>query len=73
MRRAWTPVGVGPDYKAPEDFEAVMRYLARGDDAAAIDRMDNRFSRLPGLATVRIFGDVFARATAAVGPSPAAA
>jgi hypothetical protein len=62
MRRAWTPVGVGSDFKRPEEFDAVMRYLARGDDAATVDRMDNRFSRLPGLASLRIFGDVLTRA-----------
>ena len=73
MRRAWTPVGVGADFKRPEEFDAVMRYLARGDDAATVERMDNRFSRLPGLETLRIFGDVLARATAAAGPSTVAA
>jgi hypothetical protein len=72
MRRAWTPVGVGSDFKRPEEFEAVMRYLARGDDAATVVRMDNRFSRLPGLEALRIFGDVFARATSTVAPSAVA-
>lgn len=63
MRRAWTPVEVGADFKRPDEFERVMRHLARGDDAAAVVRMDNRFSRLPGLESLRIFGDVLARAS----------
>jgi rubrerythrin len=63
MRNSWTPVGVGDDFKRPEEFEQVMLHLARGDDAAVVERMDNRFSRLPGLEALRIFGDVLARAT----------
>ena len=73
MRRAWTPVGVGSDFKRPEEFEAVMRHLTRGEgDAATVHRMDNRFSRLPGLERLRIFGDVFSAATARpAGPAAA--
>ena len=64
----WTPVGIGDGYKSREEFEAVLGYLASGDDGrAAISRMDSRFSRLPGFERLRIFGET---AAGVVAPAP---
>jgi hypothetical protein len=53
---AWTPVGVGDGYKAPEEFAAVLRYLAAGPGGdRAVDRMDRRFAALPGFDDLRIY------------------
>ena len=62
LRTSWTPVGVGDGYKSPDEFADVLAYLGAGDDGRrAIDRMDRRFSRLPGFDGLRIY----ARAAAA--------
>lgn len=54
----WTPVGIGDGYKSQAEFEAVLGYLASGEDGrAAIRRMDRRFSKLPGFDRLRIFGE----------------
>jgi hypothetical protein len=66
---SWTPVGIGDGYKSRDEFERVLAYLASGSDGrSTIDRMDNRFSALPGFGRLRIFRDATA---AVVGPSPA--
>jgi hypothetical protein len=56
MRRSWTPVGIGDGYKTPDEFDAVLSYLA-GDEAGAqaVETMDAAFTRLPGFRDVRIF------------------
>jgi rubrerythrin len=56
LERAWTPVGVGAGYKAPEEFAFVMGYLASGPDGArSLERMDHRIANLPGFAGLEIF------------------
>lgn len=56
LRRAWTPVGIGDGYKATEEFDRVVGYLAGGPDGdAVVERMDNRFSALPGFGGLRIY------------------
>lgn len=58
LTEAWTPVGVGEGYKAPEEFATVLAFLAEGPGGEeAIDRMDARFSRLPGMDQLRIYRD----------------
>jgi hypothetical protein len=52
----WTPVGVGDGYKQPEEFERLLAYLGGGTDGErTIDRMDRRFSALPGFGDLRIY------------------
>lgn len=59
LTRAWTPVGVGDGYKRPEEFDRLLGYLASGDDGRrVVSRMDQRFSALPGLAGLRIYGNL---------------
>jgi rubrerythrin len=56
LSRAWTPVGVGEGYKRPSEFERVLTYLTSGREGQRlIERMDNRFSALPGFGDLRIF------------------
>jgi rubrerythrin len=56
MRRSWTPVGIGEGYKAPEDFDRVLDFLAVDEAGSrAIDTMDATFTRLPGFEDVRIY------------------
>lgn len=56
LTKAWTPVGVGEGYKQPSEFERVLTYLASGPGGETlIDRMDRRFSALPGFGDLRIF------------------
>ena len=53
---AWTPVGVGDGYKTGEEFRRVMGVLRSGPESEQIiDRMDRRFSALPGFARLRIY------------------
>jgi hypothetical protein len=53
---AWTPVGIGDGYKSEDEFRAVARFLAEGDDGRrVIEQMDRRFSSLPGCDDIRIF------------------
>jgi hypothetical protein len=62
LRRSWTPVGVGDNYKRPSECARVLRYLARGDAGRRTVRiMDAKFASLPG------FGDlgIYSRAVAA--------
>ena len=56
MRRSWTPVGIGPGYKAPEEFDRVLGFLAVDEQGArTIGTMDATFTRLPGFDEVRIY------------------
>jgi rubrerythrin len=60
--RNWTPVGVGPGYKQPGDFDRVMAYLAAGADGHhAIRVMDQTLSRLPGFAQLQPYGRLATR------------
>ena len=57
LRRAWTPVGVGDDFKSPEAFGAVLGYLGGAELGHRVTaRMDRTISALPGLAGLRLFG-----------------
>jgi hypothetical protein len=60
LRRTWTPVGVGGEYKQPIEFDRVLAYLA-GDASGrrAVAVMDRTIARLPG------FGDLAPYARAA--------
>jgi hypothetical protein len=60
LRRTWTPVGVGGEYKQPIEFDRVLAHLA-GDEAGreAVRAMDRKIARLPG------FGDLAPYARAA--------
>ena len=52
--RNWTPVGVGPGYKAPGEFDRVLAYLAAGDQGRQTVRvMDQTFARLPGFGRLQ--------------------
>jgi hypothetical protein len=56
IRKTWTPVGVGGDYKQPVEFDRVLAYLASGRtglDALAV--MDRTVARLPGFAGLTPF------------------
>jgi rubrerythrin len=74
LRRTWTPVGVGGDYKQPIEFDRVLAYLAGGESGReAVAVMDRKIARLPGFADLA----PYARATdaslarlAAVAPAP---
>ena len=56
LERSWTPVGIGEGYKTHEEFGRVLTVLADGPTGQrAIDRMDARFSALPGFEGLRIY------------------
>ncbi|MGQ0831081.1 MAG: hypothetical protein ACT4OV_05330 [Microthrixaceae bacterium] len=56
MRRSWTPVGIGDDFKSPEEFDRVLEFLAVDDAGGrAVETMDATFTRLPGFEQVRIY------------------
>jgi hypothetical protein len=56
LTKMWTPVGVGDGYKQPEEFERLLAYLGGGvEGERTIDRMDRRFSALPGFGDLRIY------------------
>ena len=56
IRRSWTPVGVGGDYKQPAEFDQVMTYLAGGAAGHDVVRaLDRKVGRLPGFAGVQPF------------------
>lgn len=56
MDGSWTPVGVGDGYKTSDEFQRVLAVLvSRPESEKIIDRMDRRFSQLPGLDQLRIF------------------
>lgn len=56
MDGSWTPVGVGDGYKTSDEFQRVLAVLvSRPESERIIDRMDRRFSQLPGLDRLRIF------------------
>lgn len=55
---SWTPVGIGAGYKTNDDFRRVVDTLcSRPESDRIIDRMDRRFSALPGLERLRIYRD----------------
>jgi rubrerythrin len=55
---AWTPVGVGDGFKTEEEFRRVLEVLtARPESEGIVDRMDRRFSALPGFGRLRIYRD----------------
>jgi hypothetical protein len=53
LQRNWTPVGVGADYKRPEEFHRVVTNLLQDPTSAnserVVSRMDATISALPGL------------------------
>jgi rubrerythrin len=56
LRRTWTPVGVGADFKSPAEFGAVAAYLGSGPDGAeATRRMDRTIDGLPGMAGIGLY------------------
>ena len=60
LRRTWTPVGVGGEYKQPIEFDRVLAHLAGGESGRrAVAVMDRTIARLPG------FGDLAPYARAA--------
>jgi hypothetical protein len=70
LRRNWTPVGVGADYKQPADFDRVVTNLlqdaASSNTTRVVSRMDATIGALPGLDGLDLFRGVvdtaFARA-----------
>jgi hypothetical protein len=59
MAGSWTPVGVGDGYKTSAEFQRVLEVLtARPESERIIDRMDRRFSQLPGFDRLRIYRNV---------------
>lgn len=72
LRRTWTPVGVGDDFKSPAEFDRVLLHLAGSTDGdRAIAAMDRTLGRLPGFGDLHLYR-VAARAAHRRG-SPAAA
>lgn len=56
LNGSWTPVGVGEGYKTNAEFQHVVAVLHASPGAdQIIDRMDRRFSALPGFSGLRIF------------------
>jgi hypothetical protein len=65
VRRTWTPVGVGADYKSQNEFDRVLHYLAGADGGGrAVTTMDRTIARLPGFGTVGIYSAAAAQAAA---------
>jgi len=69
LHGAWTPVGIGDGYKTEEEFRRVVQVLtARPESERIVDRMDRRFSALPGFQRLRIYREaVLARHERRVG------
>lgn len=58
LRGSWTPVGIGDGYKTTAEFRRVVEALGnRPERDRIIDRMDRRFSALPGMERLRIYRD----------------
>jgi hypothetical protein len=56
MAGSWTPVGVGDGYKTAAEWQRVLEVLnCRPESERIIDRMDRRFSQLPGFDRLRIY------------------
>jgi hypothetical protein len=56
LQRTWTPVGVGAEYKQPEEFDRVLGFLSASTEGqAAIGRMDATLDRLPGLTGLHLY------------------
>lgn len=72
LRRTWTPVGVGADFKSPAEFDRVLLYLAGADDGdRTLATMDRTLARLPGFDGLHLY-TVAARAShARASTSPA--
>lgn len=50
LRSSWTPVGVGDEFKAPDEFARVFAYLTTAPGAdAVLRRMDGAIGQLTGL------------------------
>lgn len=61
MGGSWTPVGVGDGYKTDAEWQRVLEVLnARPESERIIDRMDRRFSQLPGMERLRIYREAAA-------------
>jgi hypothetical protein len=62
LQRNWTPVGVGADYKQPEEFDrALMNVLEDATSANServVSRMDATIGALPGLEGLDLFRGV---------------
>jgi hypothetical protein len=72
---SWTPVGVGDGYKTSAEFARVVEVLTRRPESERIiDRMDRRFSQLPGFDRLRIYraAALAPRSTPRSTPHPAA-
>ncbi|MEO7428810.1 MAG: acyl-ACP desaturase [Acidimicrobiales bacterium] len=56
MKRSWTPVGIGYDYKTPAEFDQVLAFLAVDEvGTRAVETMDATFTRLPGFDELNIY------------------
>jgi rubrerythrin len=79
IRKTWTPVGVGGEYKQPIELDRVLAYLAGGANGTqALGVMDRTVARLPGFAGVTPFtiaaqGSLERCGALAPGPGPALA
>ncbi|MEX2292630.1 MAG: hypothetical protein WD691_02485 [Acidimicrobiales bacterium] len=70
MLRSWTPVGIGAEYKRPEEFDAVLEVLTDGDAGDRVIRtMDATFARLPGFEDLRIFERAVTESRARLAPA----
>jgi rubrerythrin len=66
VRRTWTPVGVGADYKSRAEFDRVLAYLGSAEGGnRAVTSMDRTLSRLPGFGSLGIYSAAAGRAAAA--------
>jgi hypothetical protein len=74
LRRTWTPVGVGGDYKQPIEFDRVLAHLAGGESGrAAVAVMDRKIARLPGFAELAPYARATEASLARIAAEPAPA
>jgi hypothetical protein len=72
LRRTWTPVGVGGDYKQPIEFDRVLGYLATGPSGRkAVATMDRTIARLPGFGGLTPYARACAASLGRLSPVPA--
>lgn len=72
VRRTWTPVGVGADYKSRAEFDRVLAYLGGADGGdRAVAAMDRALARLPGFGDLRIYAGSAGQAAASVAAAAA--